>query len=391
MRPGARDRGQTGVSSTPATIRWVDSAAEFAALLRDLGRPARIAVDTEAASYHRYSDSICLVQISTGSVTAVVDTLRVPELSGLGALLADPEVESVFHDADYDLRLLDRDHGIGVARLFDTRVAAQLLGEPGIGLAALLEKYEGIALDKKFQRADWSKRPLDPGMLEYAAADTHHLLPLRDLMETKLGDLGRLEWAREEFVHSAKVQWGERSGEEAYLKMKGARLLKPRQLAVLRELHQWREGLAQRLDRATFRVMNPEMLLLLAELQPREVEALSGIRGLSPDQVGRRGPDLIDAVARGLAVPEAELPRVERTRRPPPDPAFEGRLDRLKVVRNAAAERLGLQPGVLCPNGTLEGIARREPKTAEELLEVDGLRRWQAGVLGAELVAALTV
>ena len=379
------------MSSTPATIRWFDSAAEFAALLRELGRPARIAVDTEAASYHRYSDSICLVQLSTGSVTAVVDALRVPDLSGLGALLADPGVESVFHDADYDLRLLDRDHGIGVAQLFDTRVAAQLLGEPGIGLAALLEKYEGIALDKKFQRADWSKRPLDPGMLEYAAADTHHLLPLRDLMESKLRDLGRLEWAREEFVHSAKVQWGERSGEEAYLKMKGARLLKPRQLAVLRELHQWREVLAQRLDRATFRVMNPEMLLLLAELQPRAVEALGGIRGLSPDQVGRRGPDLIDAVARGLAVPEAELPRVERTRRPPPDPAFEGRLDRLKVVRNAAAERLGLQPGVLCPNGTLEGIARREPKTAEELLEVDGLRRWQADVLGAELVAALTV
>lgn len=377
------------MSRTPATIRWFDTAAGLTELLGELGRPPRIAVDTEAASYHRYSDRICLVQLSTATVTAVVDTLAVPDLSSLGALLADPAVESVFHDADYDLRLLDRDHGVRVARLFDTRVAAQLLGEPGIGLAALLEKYEGIALDKKFQRADWSMRPLEAGMLEYAAADTHDLLALRDVMERKLRELGRLEWAEEEFVVSAKVRWGERQAEEAYLKVKGARLLKPRPLAVLRELHRWREELAQTLDRATFRVMNPEMLLLLAELQPKEVGALRGIRGLSPDQVERRGADLVEAVARGLAIPDADLPRFERTRRLPPDPAFDARLDRLKVIRNVAAERLGLQPGVLCPNGILEGVARKEPKVAEEMLEVEGIRRWQVQVLGAELIAAL--
>ena len=389
MRRGPRDIGKARVSGAPG-IRFIDSAAGFSALLGELGRPGSLAIDTEAASYHRYSDRICLLQLSTATVTAVVDTLRVPDLAAFGALLMDPAVESVFHDADYDLRLLDRDHGVHVAKLFDTRVAAQLLGEPGIGLAALLEKYQGIALDKKFQRADWSTRPLEPGMLEYAAADTHTLLPLRDLMERKLRDAGRLEWAEEEFALSATVRWGERVPEEAYLKVKGARLLKPRALAVLRELHLWREELAKKLDRATFRVMNPEMLLLLAELQPKEVGALKGLRGLSPDQVERRGSELIEAVARGLALPDADLPRFERTRRPPPDPAFDARLDRLKVVRNIVAERFGLQPGVLCPNGTLEGVARREPKTVTELLEVEGLRRWQAKEFGAELVAALT-
>jgi ribonuclease D len=378
------------VTAGASGIRFIDTTAEFAALLQELGRPARLAIDTEAASYHRYSDRICLLQLSTSSVTAVVDTLRVPDLSMFGALLMTPGVESVFHDADYDLRLLDRDHGVHAAKLFDTRVAAQLLGEPGIGLAALLEKYQGLSLDKKFQRADWSMRPLEPGMLEYAAADTHTLLPLRDLMEGKLRAAGRLEWAEEEFAISATVRWGERIAEEAYLKVKGARLLKPRSLAVLRELFQWREEVAKKLDRASFRVMNPEMLLLLAELQPKEVGALKGIRGLSPDQVERRGKELIDAVARGLAVPEAELPRIERTRRPPPDAAFDARLDRLKVVRNMMAERFGLQAGVLCPNGTLEGIARRIPKTVAELLEVEGMRRWQAKEFGAELVAALT-
>lgn len=378
------------MTHAPIPIRFIDTAAGFDALLTELGRPARIAVDTEAASYHRYSDAICLIQISTATVTAVVDSPRLPSLGAFGALLRDPAVESVFHDADYDLRLLDRDHRVGVARLFDTRIAAQLLGEPGIGLAALLEKYQGVKLDKKFQRADWSERPMAPGMLEYAAADTHYLLALRDLMEQKLREAGRMSWAEEEFGIAAQVKWEEKAADEAYLKVKGARLLKPRQLAVLRELYAWRDATAKRMDRATFRVMNPDILLLLAELQPREVASLRGIRGLSPDQVERRGKDLVEAVARGLAVPEADLPRFERTRRPPPDPAFDARFERLKAARNAIADRLGLQPGVLCPNGTLEGVARREPKDLAEMREVVELRRWQVEVLGAELLAALS-
>lgn len=228
-----------------------------------------------------------------------------------------------------------------------------------------------------------------PGMLEYAAADTHYLLALRDRMETMLRDAGRLSWAEEEFQIAARVKWEEKPADEAYLKVKGARLLKPRQLVVLRELYAWRDATAKRLDRATFRVMNPDVLLMLAELQPREVAALRGIRGLSPDQVERRGRELIEAVERGLAVPDADLPRFERTRRPPPDPAFDARFERLKAARNAAAERLGLQPGVLCPNGILEGIARVEPKSVDEMSKVEEMRKWQREVLGVELLAAV--
>ncbi|HET7040936.1 MAG TPA: ribonuclease D [Gemmatimonadales bacterium] len=376
------------MSGDPFPIRWIETPAAFGALLGELGRPARLAIDTEAASYHRYSDAVCLLQLSTPALTAVVDVPKIGGLEGLAALVADPVVESCFHDADYDLRLLDRDHRWRIGKLFDTRIAAQLLGEPGIGLAALLEKYAGVKLDKKFQRADWSRRPLEPGMLEYAAADTHYLLALRDVMETGLREAGRLGWAEEEFALAAQVRWDEKPADEAYLKVKGARLLKPRQLAVLRELHRWRDETAKRLDRATFRVMNPETLLLLAEVQPRDPGALRGLKGLSPDQVERRGAELLAAIERGLTVPEADLPRLERIRRPAPDPAFDARLERLKGVRNAAAERLGLQPGVLCPNGILEGIARREPKRVEELREVEGMRRWQAEVLGPELIAA---
>jgi ribonuclease D len=370
-------------------IQLVETPDALARLVAALGRPARIAVDTEAASYHKYSDGVCLVQLSTADLTAVVDVVKCPDLAPLGRLLATVGIESVFHDADYDLRLLDRDHRIGITGLFDTRIAAQLLGEPGIGLAALLEKYAGVKLDKKFQRADWSRRPMEPGMLEYAAADTHYLLALRDTLDAKLVALGRRHWAAEEFGLAATARWDKVPNEEAYLKVKGARLLKPRQLAVLRELHAWREEVAKGLDRATFRVMNPETLLLLAELQPRDLAAMRGMKGISPDQVERRGRELVAAIERGLALPEQELPRLERTRRPPPDPAFDARMERLKVVRNAAAERLGLQPGVLCPNGILEGIARVEPKSVDEMAKVEEMRRWQREALGTELLGAI--
>jgi ribonuclease D len=370
-------------------IQLVETPDALARLVAALGRPARIAVDTEAASYHKYSDGVCLVQLSTADLTAVVDVVKCPDLAPLGRLLATVGIESVFHDADYDLRLLDRDHRIGITGLFDTRIAAQLLGEPGIGLAALLEKYAGVTLDKKFQRADWSRRPMEPGMLEYAAADTHYLLALRDTLDAKLVALGRRHWAAEEFGLAATARWDKVPNEEAYLKVKGARLLKPRQLAVLRELHAWREEVAKGLDRATFRVMNPETLLLLAELQPRDLAAMRGMKGISPDQVERRGRELVAAIERGLALPEQELPRLERTRRPPPDPAFDARMERLKVVRNAAAERLGLQPGVLCPNGILEGIARVEPKSVDEMAKVEEMRRWQREALGTELLGAI--
>ena len=198
-----------------------------------------VAVDTEAASFHRYNDRIYLIQVSSRDRTAVIDPLAIPDLSALGALLANPAVETVFHDADYDLRILHRDLGFTATNLFDTRIAAQLLNEPGIGLAALLQKHFGLTLDKKYQRADWSIRPLLQGMLEYAAADTRHLPVLRDIIKRELEEKGRWSWAAEEFALLERVRWSP-SGPpgEAYLRIKGARTLRGHQYPVLRELYE---------------------------------------------------------------------------------------------------------------------------------------------------------
>ena len=373
------------------TIQLIDTQDQLDGVIAAMARAPRVAVDTEAASFHRYRDRVYLLQLSTHELTAVVDPLAVTDLGAFGALLADPSIEVVFHDADYDLRLLAQEYGYRATRLFDTRVAAQLLNEPGVGLAALLEKYLAVRLDKRFQRADWSARPLSAGMLEYAAADTHHLLELRDILRGKLENMGRLHWAEEEFALLEQVQWAEPEdgAEPAWLRMKGAKALKPRQLAVLREVFEWRDGLARRLDRAAFRIMNNEPILAIAREQPKTAEELSRIPGIGRDGLERRGAEILAAVRKGLEVPDADLPRVERQPRRAADPEFDARVERLKAVRNQEAERLALAPGVLCPNGTLEGIARREPKTLVDLRTVPFIRGWQVEAIGDALLAAV--
>ena len=377
--------------NSAAAIRLIDTQDELDRVVAAMARMPRVAVDTEAASFHRYRDRVYLLQLSTHDVTAVVDPLAVTDLTAFGALLADPTIEVVFHDADYDLRLLAQEYGYRATRLFDTRVAAQLLNEPGIGLAALLEKYLGVRLDKRFQRADWSARPLSAGMLEYAASDTHHLLELRDILRGKLDEMGRLHWAEEEFALLEQVQWAapDEAAEPGWLRMKGAKALKPRQLAVLREVFEWRDSLARRLDRASFRVMNNEPILAIASEQPTTPEALSKIPGVGRDVIERRASEILAAVRRGLDLPESELPRIERAPRRASDPDFDARLERLKAVRNQEAVRLALAPGVLCPNGTLETIARKEPASLVDLRAVPFIRGWQVEAIGDALLRAL--
>ena len=165
---------------TPHTPLYLDTPRTIDDFLGSIAQAQIVALDTEGASFHRFVDRIYLLQLSTREQTAVIDPLSIGTPVGLGTLLENPSVEVVFHDADYDLRLLQQDYGWQVRNIFDTRVAAQLLGYTAFGLAALLERFFAVKLDKKHQRADWSMRPLTPGMLDYAAQDTINLLELRD-------------------------------------------------------------------------------------------------------------------------------------------------------------------------------------------------------------------
>jgi len=370
--------------------RYVDTPAALAEVIAAARAEPLVAADTEAASFHRYKDRVYLVQLSTRRATAVIDPLALADFAPLGSLLADANVEKVFHDADYDLRTLDRDYAFRARHLFDTRIAAQLAGEPAIGLAALLEKYVGVRLTKAHQRADWSQRPLTPAMLAYAADDTRHLPRLRDAIAERLTALGRLAWAEEEFHHLEDLRWtGPADDGQAFQRIKGAKALTPRSLAALRELVAWRAGVAAERDTALFRIIGNEALLAVSRALPGSLADLGAIRELPASLARRHGPALVAAVGRALALVDRDLPTRERTPRAPHDPELDIRVERLKTARNALALELGIDPGVLCGKSTLEAIARQRPADLAALARLDNVRKWQVEALGAALLAAL--
>jgi ribonuclease D len=373
----------------PHRAEYLDTADAVSRWMTSIGGSKLVAVDTEGASFHRFIDRIYLLQISTRQRTAVIDPLPIGVPTALGALVEDPTVEIVFHDADYDLRLLQQDYGWQIRNVFDTRVAAQLMGIRAFGLAALLERFFGLKLDKKHQRADWSMRPLTKDMLDYAALDTMYLPDLRDRLKEALEGAGRWSWAREEFTRLEATRWDAGDDDMAFMRMKGARDLNRRELAVLRELVGWRNAVAAEQDRATFRVLGNEPLFEIVKTQPRDRTSLGAIKGMPRGVLESRAQDIIEAVERGLAVPEADLPRFPRAARWDRDPDFDVRVNALKTVRDSVAEKLDLDTGVLCARERLEAVARARPTTLADFDRIPELRRWQVEVLAPGFLEAL--
>jgi ribonuclease D len=356
--------------------------------LRTLHGSSSLGLDTEGASFHRYVDRVYLIQLSGPAGSAIIDPLAMETPPGLGELLESPDIEVVLHDADYDLRLLHQDYGWTVRNVFDTRVAAQLLGIRAFGLGALLERFFGVKLDKRFQRADWSMRPLSPQMLDYAVQDTSWLMDLRDQLRNELAKRGRSAWAEEEFKRIEGTRWEAESPEDAFMRIKGARDLTRPQLGVLREVAAWRDAAARDLDRAVFRVLGNEPLLAIAQLDPVTLADLAKIKGMPRGILEKRGNELLAAIERGRNLPADQLPRFPRARRYERDAKFEERVTRMKAARDKAAQELDMDPGVLFSRERLESVARLAPRSTEELAGVEGVRRWQAELLGPQLIEA---
>lgn len=376
-------------ASPKSAATYLDTDAAVERWLSAIRKAPVLALDTEGASFHRFVDRIYLLQLSTRDQHAIIDPLPIATPALLGQIVEDPKVEVVFHDADYDLRLLHQDYGWQIRNVFDTRIAAQLLGIKAFGLAALLERSFGLKLDKKHQRADWSMRPLTDDMLDYAAQDTMHLLGLRDQLHDELKEKGRLAWAREEFERLEGTRWPAEDPANAFLKVKGARDLTRRELALFRELVIWRDATALKLDRATFRVVSNEVLFEAARLAPRTRDVLAKIKGMPRGILERAGDEMLAAVARGLEVPESELPRFPKSARWDRDPEFEHKVGALKAVRDAAAARLELDPGVLFSRDRMEAVARLLPQEPAALETIPEMRKWQVAELGEGFVKAL--
>lgn len=374
------------------TLSLIQDEASSRGVAQRLSEAREFALDLEAAGFHRYSDQVCLVQVSTREETWVLDPLAYDVRDVLREPVEDPETRTVMHGADFDLRLLDRDLDIRLKGLFDTQVAASLVGEKAIGLASLLEKHLGVRLSKKHQKADWAQRPLPQELLRYAATDTRHLLELADLLERELAEHGRTGWARSECREMETIRWEPPSESDPVASVKGATDLGERELERLREGLKWRDEIARERDRAPFRVAGDRALLDVAVERPRSERELKDIGGISKRILRERGDDLLRRLDDADRRPEAELrphPPIPRgPGRPPQD--VEARFRRLKSVRNERAAELEIDRGTLLPNATLEEIARAVPSSRENLAKVPGMKEWQVEAIGDQLLTVLS-
>ena len=349
-----------------------------------------LAVDTEASSFHHYVVRLCLIQVTDSRGTWLIDPLAIEDLSSFNGVLQDEHVIKILHDADFDIRLFHREHGIRVAPLFDTRVAAQLIGEEHFSLQALLKKYLGVELDKKFQKADWLQRPLSQEMLDYAAMDTFHLIELRDILADRLAHMGRSSWAEEEFEGIPDIPFQDEGQKDpGWLRIKWAKSLKGQQLAVLREVFDWREKEAERRDRAPFMVLPNHALIDIAKTAPASEKKLVSLDGMSPRVVDRYGRSILAAITRAKELDRSDWPVLEKPKRYKRDEAYDERLKRLKSARDVEAARLGLAQGVLCPNSVLQRIARERISDIEQLHLIPEFRRWQVQEAGESLIAVV--
>jgi len=372
-----------------ADFQLIETREDLDSLAQELLGEKLLAFDTEADSFYHYFDKTCLVQVATRRQIYLIDPLALggpKELSPLAPVFASPDICKIFHAAEYDLFVLKRDCGFEFRNLFDTMISAQILGYPSVGLAGIAKRHFGVNLPKEQQRSDWSTRPLSAKQLSYAASDVLYLIELSALLKKELHEKKRRKWAQEEFEALCGRKWPEREFDKlGYLRIKGARRLASKSLSILRELYLVRDKRARELDRPAFKVLGNRTLLEIAERQPRKQADLGEIKGIT-DLIQRRlGRELMAAVREGKKAdhgPIPKLPSSGRSRRL--DRQGERRLTALKAWRADKATALDIDPGVLCPNASLEAIAWRDPKSKADLQGITELKPWFIREFGAE-------
>jgi len=371
----------------PPTI--VDSSTTFSRLQQELVHVNRIAVDSESNSLFAYHEQVCLIQISSNTKDFLIDPIRLADsvdFDFLGSLFANPQIEKVLHAAEYDVMTLRRDFGFSFTNLFDTMIAARILGLERVGLGALLEERFSVKADKRHQRANWGKRPLTSDMIRYAQMDTHYLLPLRDELNDQLQQGGNLDEARELFDEVAEAKWsGTQFDPNGFWRINGVNHLSLRKIAILEILYQYREQQAQQRDLPVFKIMPDEALLNLAVKEPGNFKELADVPGISQHSIDRYGSDLLSLIKQGLQAPLPQRP----TPRDQFDEVVQRRFESLHTWRKERAAKRGVSSEVILSKDALWELAQHAPQTLEELAAIRGIGPWRAQTYGDELLAIL--
>ncbi len=364
----------------------VQDEAAWRACLDVLRGQPRLALDLEANSLHAYREEICLVQISVPGHDFIVDPLAEISFEALGALLAAPEIEKVFHASEYDLILLKRMKDWDVLNLFDTMWAGRVLGYQQMGLAWFLDHFYGVAMSKKYQKMNWKRRPLEENALIYAQTDTHYLLRMRDQLEEQLREAGQLEEAREIFANECRVRLPNRDFDpDGFWKLKGARKLPPRAKAILKALFCLRDELAAQRDVPPFKVMNNQALFNIACAAPETPAELGRAHHVSPKLVRSLGGRLLAVVRESKDGPAPRPPRPKCAVEPP----VRDRYDKLVEWRKRMAQARGVSSDVIVSRDTLWEIARRNPASLKEVAEIPTIGPRRLALHGEAILDAL--
>ena len=298
----------------PAPI-WISSAANLDLMQRELNKHKHLAIDTESNSLYAFQEQVCLIQISIPGSDYLVDPLALRDLSPLSSLFSNEKIEKTFHAAEYDLLCLKRDFGFDIHNIFDTMQAARILGYRAVGLNHLLNEKYNISLDKRFQKADWARRPLPPDQLNYARMDTHYLLDLRDEFHSELQKSKLWELAKEEFHRiSICCEKNVESEIPAWQRINGANKLSPSQIPILKELSEWRTLQAERMNRPVLKVISNKLLCAIAQAKPMRIEDLQSV-GLSVRQTQMFGKEIIAAIIAGIEIQSNHSPSHPRQTR----------------------------------------------------------------------------
>ena len=371
----------------PASYTLVTDSTQLEKVCRTLLQVQRIAVDTEADSMHHYPEKVCLVQIATEDQVFLIDPLATHDLSELAPVLADPGIQKLLHGADYDIRGMNRDYGMVFNNLFDTHLAARVLGLERLGLAGLLEDILEIEIpkDKRIQRADWSKRPLSHDALNYAIGDVTHLFALHDALQEKLKALGRVAWLAEECERQSQVRHVPTDPDDAIFAIKQSRELDGRGLAVLKALYEFRDLQARKLD------IPPGYILSVATMGAIAVTPglpLEKVPGIGSGTLRRFGRGIHQAIRKGIDGPPLQRPVSPFPKRARPSNVQVKRLASLKIWRTNEAKTLDFDTSLVWPMRSLERLAR-EPGTLQEEQYSPEVRNWQREQFGESLKAIL--
>jgi ribonuclease D len=343
-----------------------------------------LAVDTESNSLFAYKEQVCLIQFSTREADYLVDPMALSDLSALGPIFADEQIQKVFHAAEYDLLCLKRDFSFSFNNLFDTMLAARILGRTEVGLGSILEAEFNIQVDKRHQRANWGQRPLPAYLLNYARQDTHYLIELGERLEHQLEERGLSALAQEDFKRVCQVEANTDNGKSACWRVNGVHKLSPQQTAVLQELCLYREEVARKINRPLFKVISDHTLHAVASALPTNLDELKALPGMTQHQLDRHGKAILQAVQHGMQADPIHRPRNIR-----PDDRFLARVEGLKQWRKHKAKQLEVESDIILPRDLLHLLANKNPLDEDSLTECLEDVPWRRKQYGEEILQVL--